>query len=86
MAVNYSILADVELNTKDIQKKLNDATKNAKLNLDTKDAKKGVDDLADSVDNMGLTFQEANLIMSRSIEIISAMVDQVFELDTALTE
>ena len=83
---NYSILVDVELQTADIQKQLNNATKNAKVTLDTKDAQRSANDLASSVEDMGLTFQEANLIMSRSIEVITAMVDEVYSLDTALTE
>ena len=35
---------------------------------------------------MGLSYQEANAIMSKSIDIISSMVDQVFEMNGALTE
>ena len=83
---NYSILVDVELQTKTIQQQLNQATKNAKISLDTKDASKDIDNLSGSVGEMGLTFQEANLIMSKSIEIISSMVEEVYALDTALTE
>ena len=83
---NYSILVDVELQTKTIQQQLNQATKNAKISLDTKDASKDIDNLSGSVGEMGLTFQEANLIMSKSIEIISSMVEEVYTLDTALTE
>lgn len=82
----YSILVDVELKTSDIQKKLDAATKGKKVNLDTKDAQKGVNDLDSAIADMGLTFQEANLIMSKSIDIITSMVDQVYELDGALTE
>lgn len=83
---NYSILVDVELQTKNIQKQLDNVAKDTKISFDTKDAKNNIDDLSESFENMGLTFQEANLIMSRSIEIITSMVDQVYELDTALTE
>lgn len=83
---NYSILVDVELQTKNIQQQLNNATKNTKISFDTKDAKGNVEDLSKSVKDMGLTFQEANLIMSRSIEIITSMIDNVYALDTALTE
>ena len=45
-----------------------------------------MNDLSTAGENLGLTFQEANLIMSRSIEAISSMVEQVYELDGALTE
>ena len=36
--------------------------------------------------NLGLTFQEANLILSKSTDVISTMVERVFALDDALTE
>ena len=83
---NYSILVDVELQTQNIQKQLNQAAKTTKISFDTKDAEGNIKNLTSSIDEMGLTFQEANLIMSRSIDIISSMVEQVYELDTALTE
>lgn len=83
---NYSILVDVELQTQSIQKQLNQAAKTTKISFDTKDAEGNIKSLTSSVDDMGLTFQEANLIMSKSIDIITSMVDQVYELDTALTE
>ena len=47
---------------------------------------RGLIDVVESGANIGLTFQEANLIMSRSLDIIESMVDQVYELDGALTE
>lgn len=37
------------------------------------------------IESLGLTYQQANAIMSKSIEIISMMVDGVFELDEAIT-
>ena len=89
MAVNYSILADVELNTKNIQKQLNNAAKDLKVSLDTREVKNGAKDinnLSDSMDNASLTFQAANEIFSKSIEVIGAMVEQVYELDAAIIE
>ena len=96
MASNFSILVDVELQTNTIQKQLDSVTKNLKINVDSKDldnvsnaaknAKSGTDDLAFSARELGLTFQEANLIFSRSVEAISSMVQQVYELDSALIE
>lgn len=83
---NYSILVDVELITSGIQKQLNNAAKNTKISFDTKDARSNVRGLSQDVEDLGLTFQEANLIMNQSIEIIASMVEQVFELDTAMTE
>lgn len=89
MAVNYSILADVELNTKNIQKQLNNAAKDLKVSLDTREVKNGakdIDNLSDSMGNASLTFQAANEIFSKSIEVIGAMVEQVYELDAAMIE
>lgn len=89
MAVNYSILADVELNTKNIQKQLNNAAKDLKVSLDTRGVKNGgkdINNLSDSMDNASLTFQAANEIFSKSIEVIGAMVEQVYELDAAIIE
>lgn len=83
---NYSILVDVELETSTIKKQLDEASKNIKINLGTKNAKQDIEDLSYAMENTSLTFQAANEIFSRSIEVISSMVDQVYELDTALTE
>ena len=82
MAAQYSILVDVEFQTKEIQKKLENATKNAKIKLDSSD----LDTAIEQAEKFGLTFQEANLIMSKSLEIITAMVDEVYTLDSAMTE
>ena len=83
---NYSILVDVELETSTIKKQLDEASKNIKINLNTKNAKQDIEDLSYAMENTSLTFQAANEIFSRSIEVISSMVGQVYELDTALTE
>lgn len=86
MAVNYSILADVELNTSKIQQQLNQNLKNLKVNLNTTDATRSLNSLNSSATDTYLTFQAANEIFSKSIEIIGAMVDQVYELDAAIIE
>lgn len=39
-----------------------------------------------STDDLSLSFQAANEIFSKTIDIISSMAQQVLELDTALTE
>ena len=44
-----------------------------------------IKDQADEVEKLGLTYQQANAIMSKSVEIIGMMVDSVFSLDDALT-
>lgn len=83
---NYSILVDVELDTSNIKKQLNNAAKDIKLDLNTKGATQDLNDLEDTMEDTSLTFQAANEVFSKSVEIISAMVEQVFELDTALTD
>ena len=93
---NYSILVDVELQTSTIKKQLDDALKEAKLKINSDDAKSASDDLkklkdasdqaAGSADDLSLSYQAANAILRQSIDIITSMVDQVYSLDTALTE
>lgn len=78
---NYSVLVDVELQTKQVQQQLN-KIKDAKLKLNTDD----LDKATQKAEDFGLTFQEANLIMQKSLDIITAMVDEVYTLDSAMTE
>ena len=84
MASQYSILVDVDFNTSQIQQKLQNAAKNTKVNIDVNSS--GIDQAAKSAENLGLTFQEANLIMSKSLDIITSMVDEVYALDDSLTK
>ena len=53
---------------------------------ETDKATDSIKDQADEVENMGLTFQQANDIMQKSVDIIGRMLDSVFELDDALVE
>ena len=84
MASQYSILVDVDFSTSQIQQKLRQAAQNTKINFDVDS--RGLAQAAKSAENLGLTFQEANLIMSRSLDIITSMVDEVYALDSSLTE
>ena len=84
MASQYSILVDVDFSTSQIQQKLRQAAQNTKINFDVDSS--GIDRAAKSAENLGLTFQEANLIMSKSLDIITSMVDEVYALDSSLTE
>lgn len=83
MAVQYSILVDAEFDTKRIQDKLNKAAKGVKVNVQ---GKKEIEGLGKAMEDTSLTFQAANEVFSKSIDVISSMVEQVFEMDTALTE
>ena len=84
MASQYSILVDVDFSTSQIQQKLRQAAQNAKINFDVDSG--SIDQATKAAENLGLTFQEANLIMSRSLDIITSMVDEVYALDSSLTE
>ena len=82
----WSILVGVELETTKIKSQLQEATKGLKVSVDAKEAVEGIDNLDGSIKNASLSFQAANEVFSTTIDIISAMTEQVFELDTALTE
>ena len=84
MASQYSILVDVDFSTSQIQQKLQNVAKNTKINFDVDSG--SIDQAAKAAENLGLTFQEANLIMSKSLDIITSMVDEVYALDSSLTE
>ena len=84
MASQYSILVDVDFSTSQIQQKLRQAAQNTKINFDVDSG--GIDQAAKAAENLGLTFQEANLIMSKSLDIITSMVEEVYALDSSLTE
>ena len=84
MASQYSILVDVDFSTSQIQQKLRQAAQNTKINFDVDSG--SIDQAAKAAENLGLTFQEANLIMSKSLDIITSMVDEVYALDSSLTE
>ena len=84
MASQYSILVDDDFSTSQIQQKLRQAAQNTTINFDVDSG--SIDQAAKAAENLGLTFQEANLIMSRSLDIITSMVDEVYALDSSLTE
>ena len=80
---NYSILVDVELDTSNIQKQLD---KNAKVQLNTTDAIKSLLGLDNAMEDTNLTFQAANEVFSTTKDILMSMVNQVYELDSAIIE
>lgn len=86
---NFSILVDVDFDTKQVQKKLDSVGKQTTLEMKTKgidEASKKLDGVAESSRQAALSFQAANEVYSTTIDIIGSMVEQVFELDSALTE
>lgn len=85
----YSILVDVQLDTSSLQKQLSGLGSSINLKANSSGisaASSAVDGLSNSMKNAGLTYQEANMIFDKSVTAIGAMVDQVFEMDSALTE
>ena len=74
---------NVKVNGKDELKETNEILK--ETNEENKKASKATKEHADEVEKLGLTYQQANAIMSKSVEIIGMMVDSVFSLDDALT-
>ena len=83
---NYSVLVDVELDTSSIQKQLQNATKKLKVNVDAQGAIKDIEDLGSAMDDTSLSFNAANEVFRTTIDVITSIVDQVYELDGALTE
>ena len=72
---NYSILVGVELDTSTIQQQLNEKSKELKFDSNQKE-----------INDLTLSVQAANEVFSKSVDVIATMVEQVYELDTALTE
>lgn len=89
---NYSIKVGVDLDTSDIQKQLREAAKNNQLKLEAtgagsvRELTDAVDKNQESIEAAQFSYQVANQIFRTTIEIISSMIDQVYELDGALTE
>lgn len=79
-AINISL----NIEGKDDLKDVIDGLKN--LDKTAKEAGEGTDKVSAGAQNMGLTFQQANDIMQKSVDIIGRMLDSVFELDSALVE
>ena len=96
---NFVILASVELDTSTIQKQLDNIGKNLKgINIDVKaDGAKNATtsinqlsqatlDASGSADSAGMSYQALNEVWQTSASIIGAMVEQVYEMDSSLTE
>lgn len=93
---NIGVGIEIQTSTREIQQQLNAAAKNITLNIDakgTKEASDGINNLShnmneasSSAENFELTYQAANMIMEKSIEIISSMVSEVYTLNAAQVE
>ena len=91
---NYSIIADVELELKNVQKQLNEFRKDNKLNLDLNvkgskslsDADGKVKKLDDSTKDLVFTYQQFRQVLDSVVDVTGKMVEQVKTLDAAQTE
>lgn len=86
---NFSILVDVDFDTKQVQSQLQKATRKLSIDVDSgqvRNAATDVKNLGSAMEDTSLTFNAANEIFRTSIDIITGMLDQVYELDAALVE
>ena len=93
---DYSILAKVVLDLNNIQSQLNNAAKKVTFKVDGKGIRSVTADLdtmstatqqaSKHAEDLGLTYQQARLIMDKCVDTISSMVEQVYTLNSAMTE
>lgn len=78
----WYVQAGVKLDTSDIQSQLNKAVgKNLKIG-----GKNGIKAMGSGMQDTMLTFQVANAIFSKTVDIIKSMSEQVIEVNSSLTE
>lgn len=90
---NIGVGIEIKTSTSEIQKKLNDAAKNVNINIKAKGAKeasdgisnlsKNMNEASSSAKNFELTYQAANMIMEKSVDIIKSMVSEVYTMNAA---
>nr|DAK83673.1 MAG TPA: hypothetical protein [Caudoviricetes sp.] len=80
---NYSILVDVELQTKQIQDQLDKTSKKARLNVTDNG---GTKKLKEDAQELELQWQQAQYVMSECLKVINSMVDEVYSLNSAMIE
>lgn len=93
---NIGVGIEIKTSTSEIQKKLNEAAKNVNINTKAKGAKeasdgisnlsKNMNEASSSAKNFELTYQAANMIMEKSIDIIKSMVSEVYTMNAAQVE
>lgn len=93
---NIGVGIEIKTSTSEIQKKLNEAAKNVNINIKAKGAKeasdgisnlsKNMNEASSSAKNFELTYQAANMIMEKSIDIIKSMVSEVSTMNAAQVE
>lgn len=93
---NIGVGIEIKTSTSEIQKKLNEAAKNVNINIKAKGAKEASDGISNlsknmnkassSAKNFELTYQAANMIMEKSVDIIKSMVSEVYTMNAAQVE
>ena len=93
---DYSILAKVVLDLNNIQSQLNNAAKKVTFKVDGKGIRSVTAELdtmstatqqaSKHAEDLGLTYQQARLIMDKCVDTISSMVEQVYTLNSAMKE
>ena len=93
---DYSILAKVVLDLNNIQSQLNNAAKKVTFKVEGKGIRSVTAELdtmstatqqaSKHAEDLGLTYQQARLIMDKCVDTISSMVEQVYTLNSAMTE
>ena len=93
---DYSILAKVVLDLNNIQSQLNNAAKKVTFKVDGKGIRSVTAELdtmstatqqaSKHAEDLGLTYQQARLIMDKCVDTISSMVEQVYTFNSAMTE
>ena len=93
---DYSLLAKVVLDLNNIQSQLNNAAKKVTFKVDGKGIRSVTAELdtmstatqqaSKHAEDLGLTYQQARLIMDKCVDTISSMVEQVYTLNSAMTE
>lgn len=82
MATTWKVSVGVDLDVSDIQKQLDQVHGH----IDLSDSTSSVQGLTAAGEQMNLTYQAAYSIFSKSVGAIASMVDQVKEMDSAVTE
>lgn len=92
---NYSLLIGTEydLNLKELQRQLENASKKLKINLNTKSTVDGLDavkksakDAADAGEDLTLSYQSAQFAFDAVTTAIKAMTQEVIKMDGVMTE
>lgn len=82
MATTWKISVGVDLDTSNIQQQLNKVN----AHIDLSDSTNSVNNLNKAGADLNLTYQAAYSIFSKSIGVITSMIGEVKELDSAITE